>query len=298
MQCSFRKFVPKLKRKVDCGRCISCRINKTSQWAVRLLMELPYWDSACFITLTFDDEHLPSDRSVHVEEMQNFFKRVRKNTGCVIKYYYCGEYGDINFRPHYHAIVFGIDFSPWIYLRTQSGRKVFTSDLLADCWQHRGEVTVDEVTPDDCAYVAGYVQKKLYGEGAAFYEQNNLVPPFAHQSNGISLRYSQDHAEQLRRNMYVWYKGHRSPLPHYVADKVGLCEKDFYGNSAMFYHAQEIIVERHRKFIESDLLDRYSDYVVPYHPEGYMFALAKYEEESGIQRELELREKQHYRSLK
>lgn len=289
MQCSFPKYVPRVSHLVPCQRCFACRVNRTSQWAERLMMELPYWDKACFITLTYDEEHILGDRSLHVEEIQKFFKRVRKNTGCDIKYYYCGEYGDQLLRCHYHAIVFGLDFAPWIYLRTQAGKKIFTSELLADCWQHRGEVTVDEVTPDSCAYVAGYVQKKLYGQAASFYSERGLVPPFAHQSNGISLNYAMDHKEQLRSNMFVWHKGKKAPLPHYVAEKVGLLDKDENGVSPMLLHAREVIEQRQEKF-RSNVMQRYH---VGKGVNGWIPAYNQYVREAGLQREIELQSKEN-----
>ena len=255
MRCAHPKYIARRDIMVNCGRCMSCRINRTSQWAQRLMMELPYWEKSCFITLTYDDDHIPPDRSLHVEEMQLFWKRVRKLTGAKLKNYYCGEYGDEFLRCHYHAIVFGVDFAPWEFVSYKNGRKVFTSSLLADCWQHRGFVTVSDVTYQDCAYVAGYVQKKLYGKMAAYYKDHGLVPPFAHASKGLSLDYTYDHCDQLSMNQFVWSNGHKSPLPRYVSGKLGLLDTDEFGHSPMYYKAMEITKQRQQKFYEKHRLD-------------------------------------------
>ena len=79
---------------VPCGKCISCRIQKTSEWAIRLMLELPMWNyEASFITLTYDDEHLPKDLSLKPKDLTDFWKRLRKDYGKPIKYFACGEYG-------------------------------------------------------------------------------------------------------------------------------------------------------------------------------------------------------------
>lgn len=101
MQC-FHPVTLKNGQTVPCGSCIGCRINKTSQWTFRLLLEQKNWDKASFITLTYDDDHLPSDASLHPEDLTLFWKRLRKNLdGRKIKYFACGEYGDATQRPHY-----------------------------------------------------------------------------------------------------------------------------------------------------------------------------------------------------
>ena len=42
-------------------------------------------------------------------DFQKFIKRLRKDYD--IKYFACGEYGDKTLRPHFHAILFGVNFS-------------------------------------------------------------------------------------------------------------------------------------------------------------------------------------------
>ena len=95
--------------RVPCGRCLGCRAAKSKEWAQRLLNEQAYWRTESFITLTYDDKNLPEGGKLVKSDLQLFFKRLRKNIDWPIKYYACGEYGDVTFRPHYHAIVFGID---------------------------------------------------------------------------------------------------------------------------------------------------------------------------------------------
>lgn len=70
---------------VPCGQCIGCRLERSRQWAVRCVHEAQLHERNCFITLTFDDEHLPSGGSLDVTVCQKFYKRLRKNlVRCVI----------------------------------------------------------------------------------------------------------------------------------------------------------------------------------------------------------------------
>jgi hypothetical protein len=94
---------------VPCGKCIACRIARTREWTVRIMHEMSCHDNAVFATLTYDDDHLPPDRSISKDELQRFIKRLRKELGDrKIRYFACGEYGETTNRPHYHAIIFGL----------------------------------------------------------------------------------------------------------------------------------------------------------------------------------------------
>ena len=57
---------------VPCGKCLSCRIAKRSEWSMRMLHELESYDCAVFVTLTYDDEHLPEHGSLVVSDLQKF----------------------------------------------------------------------------------------------------------------------------------------------------------------------------------------------------------------------------------
>lgn len=97
---------------VPCGSCIPCQINRARFWAVRCHFESLDHANNLFITLTYDDDHLPSDRKLCTRDVQLFFKRYRKALGkSKIRYFGCGEYGPANARPHYHFLIFGGDFT-------------------------------------------------------------------------------------------------------------------------------------------------------------------------------------------
>jgi len=128
-----------------------------------------------FITLTYDRDHLPQGGTLIKKHYQDFMKRTRKrHTGRNIKYFHCGEYGDENRRPHYHAILFGLAFPDQVFYKTsKDGSLLYQSEELQKLWPF-GFSTVGEVTFESAAYVARYAMKKLtfYGEDA--YEHIDL----------------------------------------------------------------------------------------------------------------------------
>jgi len=149
---------------VPCGKCLGCRLSRSREWALRCVHEASLHEQNCFVTLTYSPENLPSDAGLHHPHFQKFMKRLRKKySGRDIRYYMCGEYGERTNRPHYHALLFGLDFPDWEYVSTSdSGHEVFTSKTLEKIWG-LGFVTIGTVTFESAAYCAPYIMKKLTG---------------------------------------------------------------------------------------------------------------------------------------
>lgn len=82
-----------------------------------------------------------------------------------IRFFHCGEYGDKTKRPHYHAIIFGHDFSDKQLWRENAGNKLYISPELDRLWG-MGISTVGPVTYQSAAYVARYIMKKVTGDQA------------------------------------------------------------------------------------------------------------------------------------
>lgn len=158
---------------IACGQCIGCRLERSRQWAVRCIHEAQLWPSNCFITLTYDDEHLPADHSLQVKDFQLFMKRLRKSLAPKkLRFFHCGEYGEPtennNYiaRPHYHAAIFNHDFADKTYWKkSPSGTDVFVSDYLADHWP-QGWSAVGELNFESAAYIARYIVDKVNGDDA------------------------------------------------------------------------------------------------------------------------------------
>ena len=149
---------------VPCGQCSGCRLEYSRQWAMRCLDEAKMHSENSFITLTYDDAHLPVDKSLDKRVFQLFMKRLRKALRKKVRYYHAGEYGERVGRPHYHALIFGHRFNDRRFLRrTGSGFNIYMSEELTSCWPF-GYSSVGDVTFESAAYVARYVMKKITGD--------------------------------------------------------------------------------------------------------------------------------------
>ena len=147
---------------VPCGKCIGCRADYARSWAVRCINEASMHEKNCCVTLTYDDNHLPSDGLLCKRDLQTFFKRLRKALGS-FRYFGCGEYGSVGSRPHYHVLLFGLDFPDKTLVTRHCGEKFYDSKLLRRIWSN-GHVTIGSVTSKSAAYVARYCLKKLKQE--------------------------------------------------------------------------------------------------------------------------------------
>lgn len=155
---------------VPCDRCIKCRLRRSVAWAIRLQHEAQMHDRSSFLTLTYDDEHLPYGGTLVKRHHQDFIRSLRKRVrreygGKKIRFFVCGEYGGQFGRPHLHVIIFGFDFPDRKLFTSSGGKPLYESELLAKCWPH-GQATIGRVSADSCSYVSGYVVKKLNGDMA------------------------------------------------------------------------------------------------------------------------------------
>ena len=167
--------------KIACGGCIGCRLEKARAWALRCVQEAKLHERNCFLTLTYNNEKVIERCGVYDEEKNCisqlslnkrdfvlFMKKLRrwyeKKHERKIRFYHCGEYGELYGRPHHHVCCFGLDFEDKRLVRDGECR-LYHSVKLDELWEY-GYCTIGEVTYDSAAYVAKYVTKKIYGEMA------------------------------------------------------------------------------------------------------------------------------------
>ena len=137
---------------IPCGKCIGCRLEYSRQWANRCMLELQYHDSAYFVTLTYNEEHVPrtglhGEMSLRKRDFQLFMKRLRKKySDDRIRFYAAGEYGTTTQRPHYHAILFGLHLDDLQVYKSKDSFKYFTSPGLQRVWSVV-ESSKDSITP-------------------------------------------------------------------------------------------------------------------------------------------------------
>ena len=186
-------------------------------------------EHSCFITLTFSPEELEKRQnpsSLDVSEFQRFMKRLRKKYGRGVRFFHCGEYGEQNKRPHYHALLFGVDFSDRVLWSQRQGVKLYVSDNLSKLWPY-GFSTIGDVTFESAAYVARYVMKKMRGEASADHYSNwidpitgevtEVKPEYATMSRkpGIGKTWFDKFKSDVFPNDYCVVRGHEIKPPRY-----------------------------------------------------------------------------------
>lgn len=168
---------------------MACRFNKRRIWTARLLLEQKDHARSSFVTLTYDDQHLPRDGSLDKKAARYFLDRLRKQVGYrVFRFYLVGEYGEKNSRPHYHLAIFGLP-SCW-YGQTRVVDETaprspprpnccLTCAIFHGLWG-KGGIFIGSLTEDSSQYLAGYVTKKLTAAGDP--RLNGRLPEFSSSS--------------------------------------------------------------------------------------------------------------------
>lgn len=169
----------------SCSYCLSCRLSHAYGWQLRGVHELSVstTDYAEFITLTYDENTNPID--LQYDDFQKFLKRMRGEFS--FRYMAAAEYGEVCAtcglhrrscscdlyvpgpgRPHFHAILFNLNFSDRVVLKKRKHGLLYTSDTLSRFWRKGFAVTAN-ADPFSIGYVARYTLKKKYGRQADDY---------------------------------------------------------------------------------------------------------------------------------
>ena len=201
-----------------------------------------------FLTPTYSDEHLPSDLSVSVRTHQLFIKRCRNHFGTrSLRYFGCGEYGGQFQRPHYHTILFGVDFEdkqPWS--KSGAGHVLYRSATLEKLWPY-GHCLIGAVTRESAAYTARYCLKKVGGEAAADAYRRTVLdaetgelrswtvrPEFVVMSRrpGIGAEWFQKFSSDAFPSDFLIIDGQRVPVPRFYLEKLKASEADRFDTAS------------------------------------------------------------------
>lgn len=223
--------------KIGCGQCIECRLAKSREWALRIMLESQAYKHNYFVTLTYNDDYLPlvdefdpstgefrpDVPTLEKKALSAFVKRLRSQ--CVykfghdgIKFFGCGEYGELHQRSHYHICLMNMPdlTEDLVFFSRENNITLYRSPFIESCWVDKefrlpiGFVTVGDLTWDSAAYTARYIMKKQLGKtstkniirsneaqgltGSSFRE-----PEFILMSRrpGIAYDYFKSHSEEL-----------------------------------------------------------------------------------------------------
>lgn len=210
MQCSSPKRLSIKKNNtlytiyVPCGHCYACQCQQRAEWALRCDYELKKYKYTYFVTLTYDNKHLPHTLSnnqfthlVNMEmlkpeayrrwnfarlnpqhaskllrDLQRYTRKFLIESACCLepekflwRFFLTGEYGDVTNRPHMHILLFShLPFT-----------KSDIEKIFAKCWKY-GHVDID-VTHDKAASI-NYVAKHQVKSCEGCEEQKKESPIF------------------------------------------------------------------------------------------------------------------------
>lgn len=173
---------------IPCRQCIHCRLSISAEKAQRCVHEASLYDANCFVTLTYNDAHLPkgyhlwrrnaetkkygwtelhpAPGSVDPKDPTLFVMRLREKYGSGIRTFGCMEYGELLSRPHYHICIFNHDFKDKKIWKQSRENPLYRSDELESLWT-LGNSTIGALTFETAAYTARYCTKKVTGKGAS-----------------------------------------------------------------------------------------------------------------------------------
>lgn len=176
-----------------------------------------------FVTLTYDDDHLPANGDLNYPDYQLFMRRLRK-AGLKARFFMVGEYGGITQRPHYHALLFGQNFAHdrKVVRMNQHQHPLYTSETLQRLWP-LGSSELGELTFESAAYCSRYCLKKITGEPADLHyrrlsdggELVQVQPEFARMSlkPGIGRSWFEKWGEDLERGdkAFIYDRAYKTP---------------------------------------------------------------------------------------
>lgn len=181
-----------------CGQCLACRVNDTRDWFVRSHFELKKLERPFhyFLTLTYDDEHLPDDGLCHKEDLKKFLNNLNTSFGLKMRYFATSDYGSINNRAHYHAIIL-------------SSCKV-TPAQISRIWK-KGFIYLKPCNTENIKYTLRYtVKKKPFEKG----DNRNF--------RLISKGWGDNVAKYYAGQEYFVIDGKKYRIPEYCCQKIGL----------------------------------------------------------------------------
>ncbi len=230
----------RLTQTIPCGHCYACKLNKSAEWATRCMLETLKSEHNYWITLTYDEDHVPIAEETKwkienqdgtfqeityknegdeiwctgcliPEDATNFLKRLREylrshydHTG--VKVYYCGEYGSLNARPHFHMLLFNCPIpmeESYDFHIDENFKEHWKNRIIEELWQHNGMVDITEIEWSNAAYTARYTMKKVFNERTdQEYYASGKIPEFVRMSRrpGIGMDYYEQNKFKIYEN--------------------------------------------------------------------------------------------------
>lgn len=200
---------------LPCQKCILCLKKRASEWALRAQHEISLHKENCFITLTYDEYHLPTRENMK-KAFKQFMDSLRKKIHPrKIGYIVSHEYGEKKKRIHHHVLIFGYQPTDMVYLKTTpKGNKLFTAKEIKSIWKH-GFHNIGDANGKTAYYIASYALKskthtiteRQTGEIVEVSDKFDCS-----KRPGIGLRYLEKNYKQLIQS--------KTHLPRYYKKKL------------------------------------------------------------------------------
>lgn len=212
---------------IPCGHCLNCLVTKQSQLTFlankELLTVYQRGQGASFVTLTYDDNHIPTNENGYVtlfrKDVQNFIKNMRRqmeyyNCKIPFKYIYCGEYGDGSHsnsktgvstcRPHYHIVFIGLSDDQVIK---------YTRKL----WKF-GICDIGPLSAGGIRYVCKYMTKACPDKNVkTFREEFGVQNPFIYHSLGLGKDWINKNLDKIVEDNFTFnLNGKLNLFPKYI----------------------------------------------------------------------------------
>ncbi len=186
-------------------------------------------------TLTYDTTYIPitpkGKLSLRKKDVQDFMKRLRYYSGVNdIKYFAVGEYGSKRWRPHYHIILYNVDYED-----------------IYRAWMDEGAIMGDIKFIPVCEASVYYTLKYMCKPGRVPENRHDdREPEFRLMSKGLGLSYLQSkwpnwHASDLENRCYLVVDGNKKiAMPRYYRDRIYLEEEKLSVTAASMARAADL----------------------------------------------------------
>lgn len=185
---------------------------------------------------------------VYKDEIEEYIKEEFEKNRIKISYLLTAEHGKRTNRPHYHAIIFGIDFAEdrAVYKKSKRGNLIYTSNTLTKIWNN-GICTVDCVNIS--SKVARYCTKYCAKDARA-------DDTFMLVSRGIG---DEELLRTFNGKSYI-IDGREYPIPKLIWNKVIMIRYEqmhykynYYGSIETIYPSYNYKAYDYDKVWESDI---------------------------------------------
>lgn len=196
---------------VPCRKCRACNALKSNQkMIVGIFAASEFKQKGQFLTLTYNDEHLPY--GLNHSDFAQFMKKLRQNTGVKdLKMFMAGEYGEEGeqHREHFHVLFFNHRFpieeieKAWTEPRKRGRKRRGVEEELKPL----GFVYDGTCTPAAMKYCSGYVAKGGYDPNS------DKRPPYGRFSCHLPDNLTNDEIKRMCQTGKIDYNGRKFSVP-------------------------------------------------------------------------------------